>query len=509
MTSISRDTSTLGVITWSLLANETAKDDSLGRLLRCLENEGCLDSHNPALGNLSTISDSVYAHDGVLLYNDRVIVPTSLRETILTHLHAAHQGISTMEQRARTIVYWPGMSKDIQDTRNRCSDCNRNAPSQASTLPLPSSPPSTPFEEIFADFFDHGGCHYLVVGDRLSGWVEVLRSTANTNLGGSAGLVRHLRTLFATFGVPEEISSDGGPEFTASNTQSFLKTWGVRHRVSSVSFPQSNGRAEVAVKAAKRLLMSNTGPTGNLNQDNFLRAILHLRNTPDRDCALSPAQVIFGRPLRDSLSFVNCLEKYSNPNIRPLWRQAWEAKEDALRTRISRTTEALQVHSRPLRPLSIGERVFLQNQIGHNPNKWDRSGIVVEALAHDQYRVKVDGSGRLTLRNRRFLRAYTPVSTLLSKQEHKNTVPLPPTTRDLQQPITKNTMVQIRPDPTSTDYDASECPPGQDPPNVEAPAPREQQHKQDMVPAPQIDRPQRKRRPPKRYEPETGRWIEQ
>ena len=191
---------------------------------------------------------------------------------------------------------------------------------------LPSTPPLSPFEAVFADFFDYRGCHYLVVGDRLSSWVEVLSSTAGTNLASSAGLVRHLRSFFATFGVPEEISSDGGPEFTAKGTQDFLHLWGVRHRVSSVSFPQWNGWAEVAVKTAKRLLLSNTGPTGSLDHDrrSYLAA-----------------------PLRDSFSFVNRLEKFSNPHIRPLWRQAWAAKEEALRTRITRTTESLNAHSRP------------------------------------------------------------------------------------------------------------------------------------------------------------------
>ncbi len=164
---------------------------------------------------------------------------------------------------------------------------------------------------------------------------------------------------------------------------------------------------QLPVSTAKRLLASNTGPTGSLDHDRFLRAMLQLRNTPDPDCNLSPAQIIFGRPLRDTLSFVNRLEKFSNPNIRPLWRQAWALKEEALKTRITRTTESLRAHSRPLRPLSIGDRVFLQNQHGPSSNKWDRSGVVVESLGHDQYRVKVDGSGRLTLRNRRFLQAYT------------------------------------------------------------------------------------------------------
>lgn len=253
--------------------------------------------------------------------------------------------------------------------------------------------------------------------------MEVLGSPASTDLAGSSGLIRHLRTFFATFGVPEELSSDGVPEFTAKPTEDFLQLWGIRHRLSSVSFPQSNGRAEVAVKTAKRLFMSNTAPTGSLNHDRFLSAILQLRNTPDPDCNQSPAQIIFGRPLRDNFSFVNRLEKFSNPHIRPLWRDAWSAKEDALRARFTRTTEKLEAHSRPLRPLMVGERVFLQNQRGPHPTKSDRSGVIMESMSHDQYRVKVDVSGRLTLRNRRFLRAYTPATPTI--QTHRQPVVKP------------------------------------------------------------------------------------
>ena len=324
MASIRHDTHELGNISWSFLAQETTTDASLSHLLKLVE-QGVtnFDRTDPALSNLWPICESVYSHEGVLLYQDRVVVPSSLRPQILKHLHAAHQGTSAMERRTRAIVFWPGMSKDIRKMREGCADCNRNAPSQAATLPLPSSPPSTPLEAVFADFFDYDGRHYLVVGDRLSGWVEVLSSTAGTNLGGSSGLVRHLRSFFATFGVPEELSSDGRPEFIIGETENFLRLWGVRHRLSSAGlFPQSNGRAEVAVKTAKRLLMSNTGPTGCFDHDRFLHAMLQPRNMPDPDCNLSPAQIIFGRPLRDTLSFGNKLEKFSNPHICPLWRQA-------------------------------------------------------------------------------------------------------------------------------------------------------------------------------------------
>ena len=55
-----------------------------------------------------------------------------------------------------------------------------------------------------------------------------------------------------TFGAPTEISSDGGTEFTAGETKTFLLKWGVPHRQSSSYLPSSNGRAELAVKSTKQ-----------------------------------------------------------------------------------------------------------------------------------------------------------------------------------------------------------------------------------------------------------------
>ena len=48
----------------------------------------------------------------------------------------------------------------------------------------------------------------------------------------------------------------------------------------------------------------------------------------------------------------------------------------------------------------------VQNQNGNSPLKWDRTGQVVQVGDHDQYIVRVDGSRRLTKRNRKFLRKF-------------------------------------------------------------------------------------------------------
>ena len=349
--SIRRAVSEFTTLSWDTIASATLKDSTLHQLMKAIE-EGFDDTHRAVDANVSAFwqyRESLHVLDGVILYADRIVIPYSLRSDVLLILHSAHQCVSAMESCARAIVFWPGMTNDTQKTCVTCSSCNENAPSQPATPPIQSPIPSTPFEHIFAEFFSFGG--HLLAGDRLSGWVEIFQAPHSTSLVGATGLINALCNLFATFGVPEELSSDGGPDFAATATSTFLNKWGVHQRQSSAHFPQSNGRAEVAVKKCKHLLMDNVGPTGTLHNDNFLRALLQVRNTPNPDCNVSPAEIIFGRPIWDAFSFENRLTKFENPSIRQTWCEAWQRKDDAMRVRFSRSS--VSPYSCPPTPISL------------------------------------------------------------------------------------------------------------------------------------------------------------
>ena len=74
-----------------------------------------------------------------------------------------------------------------------------------------------------------------------------------------------------------------------------------------------------------------------------------------------------------------------------------------------RAHERWSEHTKHLQPLVVGDKVCIQNQFGKYPTKWDKTGVVIEVRQHDRYMVKVDGSGRMTTSNRKFLRKYLPV----------------------------------------------------------------------------------------------------
>ena len=91
---------------------------------------------------------------------------------------------------------------------------------------------------------------YLVVVDAYSKWMEVIMMTSTT----SERTITELRKLFAAHGLPEQLVSDNGPQFTSVEFDVFLKANGIRHICSAPYHSQSNGEAERFVQTFKNAM---------------------------------------------------------------------------------------------------------------------------------------------------------------------------------------------------------------------------------------------------------------
>ncbi len=359
----------------------------------------------------------LYVVDSVPFKGRKMLIPSRLRPFVLDGLHAANQGVTGMLANARDRFFWPGLDSAVRLLRQQCRRCNEQAPSQPAEPRIIPPQPRVPFEQVATDFCHLEGHLFLIYADRFSGWVEVDRLSTN-----NFRLVRQsFLRWFRTYGVPEEISSDGGPPFKSLAYRTFLKIWDVRPRISSAYYPQSNGRAEAAVKSVKRILLGNVNSsTGELDTDAAARAIMTHRNTPAQDTGIPPSVMLFGRPLRDHL-----------PRKRTL-RSEWESIADSRETALARRLSTTSPHSgTELKTLDIGDAVQVQNQVGSHPNKWNNTGVVSSVLPNRQYNVVMDGSRRVTLRNRRYLRKVLPVCR---RHIVDDDIPIQPTTELVTDP---------------------------------------------------------------------------
>lgn len=94
-----------------------------------------------------------------------------------------------------------------------------------------------------------------------------------------------------------------------------------------------------------------------------------------------------------------------------MWINCRKLRELALRHKVIRDGERWNEHSKALPVLTTGQHVFIQNQrgAGKQAKRWDRTGVIVENSGNDKYAIRVDGSGRVLQRNRRFLRSFKPM----------------------------------------------------------------------------------------------------
>ena len=88
----------------------------------------------------------------------------------------------------------------------------------------------------------------------------------------------------------------------------------------------------------------------------------------------------------------------------PQWSRKLSERERTMKQSQEREKAKWSEHAKKQLPLKVGHIVSIQNLEGNHPLKWDRTGIVIEVKQHDQYNVRVDGSGRVTLQNRTNLR---------------------------------------------------------------------------------------------------------
>ena len=148
-------------------------------------------------------------HSGFVLRDNRIIVPSKLRDQAVELTQVVHQGIVKTKHLIREKVWFPGI-----DRIDNCLACQAVTPSKSSRIePLKKTPlPSGPWKKLAMEFFGPypSGDYLLVIIDEYS-WlpeVEIIRSTS------AKTVIPKLDAIFARQGIPDELKTDNGPPFS-------------------------------------------------------------------------------------------------------------------------------------------------------------------------------------------------------------------------------------------------------------------------------------------------------
>ena len=181
------------------------------------------------------------------------------------------------------------MSTQVRDYVLRYLVCRLFQPKQSKEPLIPHEFPARPWAKVGVDLFTLENRNYLLTVDYFSNFVEIDNLTIST----STAVIKKLKEQFSRHGIPEIVFSDNGSQFSCVEFKSFSDAWSFEHRTYLPLLPQSNGKAEKAVKTCK-LIMKKAA----LSKSDVHLALLDFRNTPSERDGGSPSQKLFSRQTR-------------------------------------------------------------------------------------------------------------------------------------------------------------------------------------------------------------------
>ena len=293
--------------------------------------------------------EELSSQDGCILWGSRLVVPQSARTNVLDILHDTHPGMTRMKTLARSFVWWPGIDKAPEEKARGCQECQLHQKNPALAPLHPWIWPNRPWARVHLDYAGpFQGKMFLVTVDAHSKWLDI----HTVNVATSSATVAHLRTLFATHGLPETVVTDNGSVFTSQEFEDFMHRNGIHHSRSAPYHPATNGLAERAVQTFRSAVKKQHSGT---IETKLARFLFHYRITPHTSTGETPAKLLMGRQLRSHLSLLH-------PDLEHKVSTAQERQKQ---------THDKAAHERQLEP---GDPVLARNYTGDR--KWSQGTIL-------------------------------------------------------------------------------------------------------------------------------------
>ena len=228
-------------------------------------------------------------------------LPADLQDRVIKRAHeeGGHMASLSTTERIRTRFYFPSMRREVEAFIQACEPCQmakRKGKDQRGLLYAPRE--GYPFQRISIDFVGplqkskRGNEYILTVRDTFTRWLEAfpLRS-ANTHT-----VLRLLDThVFARYGLPDQIHSDRGAQFTSGLFLDVSQRLGIKATTTPAYNPKSNP-VERAHRDLGHIMRACLKTDDSREWDDWLPQITFAMNTSISSATgVSPFKLLFGR----------------------------------------------------------------------------------------------------------------------------------------------------------------------------------------------------------------------
>ena len=323
--------------------------------------------------------DELTVVNGLILKGHKLVIPGCLRPKMLELLHQGHFGTEKTLNRARDIMFWPGISAEITDMVLNCSVCLERRNSNPKEPLKPHDVPDYPWQTVATDLFMWDGQDFLITVDYYSKYFEVQKLPSTK----ASTIIAKLKSICVRHGSPETLISDNAAIYTCELFSNFAKEWNFNHVTISPKHSQSNGMVEKSVGICKKIFTKAKAD----GKDPYL-GLLEFRTTKNK-LGYSPSQLLFSRRLRSNLPVIGDQLLPETPNRQEVREKMQISKHDQ-KTYFDRNAHALK-------PLELGEPTRIQQQ-----DKAWKPAVVTQKHNERSYSVQTP-DGAVYRRNRRHL----------------------------------------------------------------------------------------------------------
>jgi len=231
---------------------------------------------------------------------NRPVVPSQWTKKIFEAVHnLSHAGNRPTQRAISRRFVWHKMNSDISKWCRECHPCQSSKVHRHVRSPLQERPPPDKrFGSLHIDLVgplpvSEGMVHLLTIVDRFTRWPEAIPLPDATAPTVAKAFIRH---WLARYGVPQDITSDRGVQFTSTLWSSLNKLLGISASKTCSYHPQANGMVERMHRQLKAALKARLHDSSWMNE--LPLVLLGMRSAWREGDDCSPADLVYGTSLQ-------------------------------------------------------------------------------------------------------------------------------------------------------------------------------------------------------------------